>query len=102
MYWGKDQKTKQWCWQKIYGGKWVENGDQAISRDLLLGGLLRAEARGLTPVGHTHDEIICEVDVESRFGLPDLIDCMIKPFDWCVGLILGAEGYETTGPYRKD
>lgn len=102
MYWGKDQKTKQWSDQKIYGGKWVENGDQAISRDLLLGGLFRAEAKGLTPVGHTHDEILCEVDKESKFGLPDLIDCMIKPFDWCPDLILGAEGYETTGPYRKD
>lgn len=101
-YWGKDQKTKQWCDQKIYGGKWVENYDQAFARDLLLGGLVRAEKKGLTPVGSTHDEIICEVDKDSRFGLDDLIECMTKPFPWCPDLLLGAEGYETTGPYRKD
>ena len=102
MYWGKDQKTKNWCYQKIYGGKWVENYDQAFSRDLLLGGLFRAEAKGLTPVGSTHDEIICEVDKTSKYGLPDLIECMTRAFEWCPDLLLGAEGYETEGPYRKD
>lgn len=101
-YWGKDQKTKQWCYRDIYGGAYVENTDQAFSRDLLLGGLFRAEAKGLMPVGSTHDEIICEVDKASKYGLPDLVECMTKPFDWCPDLLLGAEGYETDGPYRKD
>lgn len=101
-YEGRLQASKAVGRIKIYGGKWVENMCQASSRDLLLGGLIRAEERGLTPVGHTHDEIICEVDKDSRFGLDDLIECMTTPFQWCPDLILSAEGYETDGPYRKD
>lgn len=101
-YEGRLQASKATGRIKIYGGKWVENKCQGFSRDLLLGGLVRAEKQGLTPVGHTHDEAICEVDKDSKFGLPDLIECMTKPFDWCPDLLLTAEGYETLGPYRKD
>ena len=37
-----------------------------------------------------------------KLALKDLRACMIKTPEWAPGLVLDAEGYETTGPYRKD
>lgn len=101
-YEGRLQAKKVRARMEMYGGKWVENGDQSFSRDLLLNGMFLAEKKGIPVIGHTHDELICEVDKDSKFGLDDLIDCMTREPEWAPGLILGAEGYETDGPYRKD
>jgi DNA polymerase bacteriophage-type len=101
-YEGRLQTKKAIGRIKIYGGKWVENMCQAFSRDLLLHGMFESDKIGLPIVGHTHDEIICEVDKESKFALGDLRACMIKTPAWAPGLVLDAEGYETEGPYRKD
>lgn len=86
---------------KIYGGKWVENGDQSLSCDLLGHGLMLAEKKGLNPIGHSHDEAICEVDANSKFGLDDLRECLIKTPLWAPGLILDADGYEAK-VYKKE
>jgi len=86
---------------KIYGGKWVENMCQAFSRDLLLHGMVGADRLGLPIVGTTHDEIICEVDKDSKLALDDLRAAMIKAPSWASDLILDAEGYESL-VYRKD
>jgi DNA polymerase len=99
-YEGRLQSKKAIGRIKIYGGKWVENMCQAFSRDLLLHGMFEADKIGLPIVGSTHDELICETDPESK--LEDLRACMIKTPVWAPGLVLDAEGYETTGPYRKD
>jgi len=99
-YEGRLQSKKAIGRIKNYGGKWVENMCQAFSRDLLLHGMFEADKIGLPIVGSTHDELICETDPESK--LEDLRACMIKTPAWAPGLVLDAEGYETTGPYRKD
>lgn len=101
-YEGRLQSKKAIGRIKIYGGKWVENMCQAFSRDLLLHGMFEADKLGLPIIGHTHDEIICEVIEQSAVGLGDLRACMVKTPVWAPGLVLDAEGYETTGPYRKD
>lgn len=88
-HWGR-----VWTW----GGKIMENGVQAISRDILARGMLRATEEGFSIVGHSHDEIICE---ETDLGLEQLRECMIRPIDWAVGLPLDAAGY-TADRYRKD
>lgn len=100
-YEGRLQQKKVIGRLKIYGGKWVENGDQSFSRDLLLNGMFLAEKKGLNIIGHTHDELIAEVDKDSKFGLDDLKECMIRPPTWAPDLILGAEGFEAER-YRKD
>lgn len=100
-YEGKDQRTKQWTRIKIYGGKWVENGDQSLSRDILVNGMFLAEKKGLNPIMHSHDELVCEVDKDSKLALDDLKECMIQTPAWAPGLMLGAEGFETD-VYRKD
>lgn len=92
-YEGKDQKTHNWTRIKGYGGKWTEQSDQGMSRDLLVNGMFEAKKIGLEIVSHTHDELVCEVDKDSRFALDDLRACMIKIPDWAPGLILDAEGF---------
>jgi Casjensviridae DNA polymerase len=101
-YEGRLQSKKAIGRIKIYGGKWVENMCQAFSRDLLLHGMFEADKLGLPIVGHTHDEIICEVIKDSKVGLEDLRACMVKTPVWAPGLVLDAEGYETDNCYRKD
>ena len=101
-YEGRLQSKKAIGRIKIYGGKWVENMCQSFSRDLLLHGMLEANGIGLPIVGHTHDEIICEVGKDSKFSLDDLRASMIKTPIWAPNLVLDAEGYETDQCYRKD
>ena len=100
-YEGRLQSKKAIGRIKIYGGKWVENMCQAFSRDLLLHGMFEADTLGLPIVGTTHDEQICEIDKDSKYGLEDLRAAMIKTPKWAPGLVLDAEGY-TAEVYRKD
>lgn len=99
---GKDTKTKQWVRIKTYGGKLTENIVQAIARDVLFDAMLRTDALGLPIVLHIHDEIVAELSQTSPLGLSELRQAMMTPPAWAPDLLLGAEGYETTGPYRKD
>jgi DNA polymerase len=89
-----------WGTVRTYGGRLVENVVQAIARDVLAEGMLRAHEMGFEIVGHTHDEIITLVPDSSRLNLTQLTDCMIAPIDWAPGLLLKAEGYEAV-TYKK-
>jgi DNA polymerase bacteriophage-type len=91
--------TRGWCREQLYGGLITENLVQAIARDVLAEGMLRANNGGFTIVGHTHDEIIC---VES--GLASVLDALVyymtEPMPWAPDLQLKAEGYESK-VYKK-
>jgi DNA polymerase len=89
-----------WGTVRTYGGRLVENVVQAIARDVLAEGMLRAHEVGFEIVGHTHDEIICLTPHDSLHNLTSLTDAMISPIDWAPGLLLKAEGYEGT-VYKK-
>lgn len=96
---GVGATTHKVSWAPVYtyGGKLVENIVQAISRDVLTKGMLRAELYGMPIVGHVHDEIISEVKDEfERARLIDLKEAMSAPIDWAPGLPLGADGFEGT------
>jgi hypothetical protein len=98
---GKDQVTKQWGRTKTYGGRLTENLVQAIARDVLLHAMLLADKIGHYIVLHVHDEIGCEEDKDTPFGLESLKACMTRSPLWAPDLLLGAEGYEAER-YRKD
>jgi len=92
---GKIGKGGKWGKVYTYGGKFVENGDQGLSRDILLEGLFLADDAGAAIVMHTHDEIVCEEDDDPfAFGLADLKSIMCTTPEWAEGLIIGAEGFE--------
>ena len=99
---GKDQKTKQWVTIKTFGGRWVENADQAVSRDILANGMKLADKMGFSIVGHTYDELVTLVPANAGLGIKELCDCMTTAPDWCGDSFpLGASGFEDV-IYRKD
>lgn len=109
--WDEDGNTKitfdglrqgGWGRQSTWGGRITENVVQAVARDVLAEGMLRADSEGLTLVGHVHDELIGEEDGNGPrtpngrlFALCQLEEYMTIPIDWAPGLPLAAEGYES-------
>jgi DNA polymerase len=101
-YMGKSQITQQWGRVFSSGGKIIENIVQAIARDILCVGIMRAHAQGFPIVGSVHDEIITLLRKRSNTHTLDLLrECMRAPIDWAKGLPLGAAGYKAQ-LYRKD
>jgi DNA polymerase len=100
-YSGINQERKTWGDIQTHGGKLVENIVQAISRDILVEAMLRADDLGLNIVGHVHDEIITEnPDTPWGMGLDDLLWCLSQTPEWAPGLPLTAAGYSGTF-YKK-
>jgi len=91
---------QHWGKVRTYGAKILENIVQAIARDILVVGMLRAKDAGFSIVGSSHDEIISLEDANGLLGLKDLRECMIRPIEWAPGLLLDADGYEDE-VYRK-
>lgn len=98
-FWGQDQTSRAWLCKETWGGKLVENIVQAYARDCLAAALLRLDTAGYKVVFHVHDEIICEAPIGSDWR--DMAAIMAQPIDWAPGLLLPADGYETTF-YKKD
>ena len=87
-------------WDKIesYGGKFVENIVQAISRDILAEAMMRLEKKEFNIVMHIHDEVVIESDSSSIEEINEIMS--IVP-SWAPGLILDADGFESEF-YKKD
>lgn len=101
-YMGKKQNGHAWVRIFTHGGKWTENLVQAIARDILKVGLLRAAKFGFKIFLHVHDEIGVLVRVgDNYFTLEKLIELMSKSISWAEGLQLEAAGYAASF-YRKD
>ena len=84
----------QWTRRSLYGGLIAENLVQAIARDILAVGLIRADESGFTIVGHTHDEIIALEKDSSSLNLEKLRQLMTDRVEWAPDLPLAADGYE--------
>ena len=77
-----------------YGGKIGQNGTQAAAASLLRATIRRlsAEETEAVVIGHTHDEILCEVDTTRASGFAERLEnAMVAGFDWTEGLPLAAE-----------
>lgn len=100
-YHGKEQNKPIWGRVKTSGGKFLENSDQAISRDVLVNGMLLADEMGFEIVGHTYDEIVALVPENGPLGEAELEHCMTRVPAWCKDPIpLRAEAYSDV-VYRK-
>jgi DNA polymerase len=94
-YKSKDPKTKQWVEMDTFGGHLVENGDQAICRDVLVHGMKKADKMGFEICGSTYDEVITLVPLNSPLGVKELCECLTDPPLFCgLDLPLAAEGIE--------
>lgn len=96
---GQNQTTRKWEKTKTWGGKLVENIVQAYARDCLATAMLRLDEAGYDLCFHVHDELIAEAPVGSRWQ--DMAEIMGRPIPWAPGLLLRADGYDTTF-YKKD
>lgn len=100
-YMGVNQYTRQWCRIKTYGGKLAENVTQAASRDVLAGGMMRAEDQGYEIVLDVHDEIISETRDTDEFTAQGLGSIMATPPSWAPNIPLAAGGF-TAYRYKKE
>lgn len=79
--------------RSLWNGLQLENGTQATAASILRGTLTRLDVEHPdVTVGHTHDEVINEVDEGIAFDFADdLNEVMVRGFDWTAGLPLAAE-----------
>lgn len=78
--------------EEIYGGKIVENGVQAICRDLLADAMLRVDEQGDNIVFHIHDELVVEAPDDLAEEVRDSVEQIMKtPPEWAKGFPLNAE-----------
>jgi DNA polymerase len=83
---------------RMYGGKLVENLVQAVARDVFAEALLRLDRAGIEVVFHCHDEVVCEVPIDTQPA--DIERLMSITPDWLPGCPLAAESVQT-GHYLK-
>ena len=93
-------QNRQYCRQKSYGGKLVENITQATARDCLRDAMTALEAAGYRIVFHVHDEVIADMP-EGTGSLAEMQEIMGRPLAWAPGLPLRAAGFEASF-YMKD
>lgn len=95
-----NSQTKKWTRVGLYGGLLCENNTQGTARDILVNGMLKAEAAGYPIILTVYDEIIAEVP--RGFGDLRAFEKLIceKPA-WAAGLPLAAGGWRGKR-YRKD
>lgn len=87
------QKNGQWLRVNTYGGKLTENACQAVSRELLVPPMLRAEAAGYHVILNVYDEIVSEVP-EDFGSLEEFEAIMAGPLpDWAAGWPVSVDGW---------
>lgn len=89
--------TKKWERIESYGPKFVENIVQAISRDILMDAIKTLSHCFIC--GHVHDEVI--IECSKDVSVDAICEQMGRTPPWIEGLLLRADGYETTF-YKKD
>lgn len=98
-FFGVHATTRQWCKQRLYGGLIVENIVQAVARDMMLEGRLRAEACGYPPVLAVHDEVVTEVP-EGFGSVEEFLGILCESPPWAAGCPVSSEGWRARR-YRK-
>jgi hypothetical protein len=98
IYAGMNQKTKQWCNSiSTHGGHTFQNAVQGIARDAFAVKMMEFEEAEMPVVGHAHDEGICLVEDDLLSPTyHDMITIMSKEVSWAPGLLLGADGFQST------
>ena len=86
--------TRKGVEAKVYGGLLCENIVQALARIIIGDQLLElADGRGYRVVTTTHDEVVCCVRTASANKcFKTMLKVMTTPPEWCVDLVLSAEG----------
>lgn len=97
---GVNSVTKRWERSDLYGGLLTENVVQAIARDLMANGMLKAEEAGYPIVLTIHDEAVADVP-HGHGSLKEFEALLCDLPEWAKGMPVVAEGY-IAQRYRKD
>jgi DNA polymerase len=98
-YMAQNSITRKWERQETYGGKLTENEVQAIARDIMALGMLRAEDAGYPIILTIHDEIVSEI--YKDFGsIKEFVQLLCKRPSWAKNCPIDAEGWRGER-YRK-
>lgn len=97
--WGVNSVTKKWERYAIWGGVFVENVVQAISRDLMVHAMLNIEASDYEIVLTVHDEILAERK-KGNGCLKEFEDLMVITPEWGKEIPIKTEGW-VGNRYRK-
>ena len=96
-YWNYSQDRRV----QIWGGLLAENITQAMCRDILANRMLACIDARLLPVLHVHDEIICEVPLDTaEADAEKFLKVMNTPPEWLPGFPLKTE-IEISRRYHK-
>lgn len=91
-----------WARIQTHPGKITENIDQAIARDILATGIVRAYRRGLDVRLHVHDQIVSlSLEEKASRDLEILNECMATPPSWAPDIPLRTAGF-TSKVFMKD
>jgi len=97
---GVDAYTKQWKRISTYSGKRTQNIAEGIGADILMDGLLAADAAGYSPILSVHDESITEPPNEEKYNDEELSRLLVASSSWANCLPLAAKGFSAQR-YRK-
>lgn len=99
--WSPAAGETNWPRVDLYGGLLCENATQAVAGEMLFAGMHRMEDYGWPVVGHTHDELLCEVlDEEVAECKAHMMWAMKTATEWSGNLPLNCEIWH--GPrYKK-
>lgn len=87
-----DSLTKKWGPCRTYGGSICENLTQATARDIMAEAMLRVEEKGYSLVLHVHDELVAEVEKETKATEEFLKLVTVIP-RWATGLPVEAKAW---------
>ncbi|MHA1286564.1 MAG: DNA polymerase [Candidatus Thorarchaeota archaeon] len=96
-YMGNHSTSKKWVKIYSWGGKFVENIVQAVSRDLLAHAMTTIDEAGYFITMHVHDEIVCE---ESELPFNKFLELMQSKPVWALDCPIKVEGWKGKR-YRK-
>lgn len=89
---GTDSFTKKWIRYELNHLILTENLVQALARDKMMEGMLKAETKGYKIIMTIHDELVAEVSEE--FGSVEEFENILCELDpWATGLPVSAEGF---------
>jgi DNA polymerase len=91
--------TRKWERQRMYGGLWVENIVQAVSRDLLKEADLRVEQHGYEVILDVHDEVVAQAPI-GHGSVEEFEKLLEMTPEWAKGWPIKAEGWRGER-YRK-
>lgn len=97
---GVNSQTKMWHRSSLYGGAYFNHVTQSSCRDILVHGMMSAEAAGYEIVLHTHDEMAVEIERDKAdVAAFEKLICELPA--WADGLPLTSSGWSGKR-YRKD